>query len=92
MAVGSETRFRAHHLVAGRWVEGSYCVASLETDQILELNQVGGRIWELACEGQRIDDIVNALVEEFEVDSETARSDAERLIARLVREGMLLPD
>jgi hypothetical protein len=78
--------------VAGRWVDGACCLASLDSDQILELNEVGGRIWELACEGRRIGDIASALVSEFEVDEGTARRDVEELITRLVRDGLLLED
>jgi len=78
--------------VTGRWVDDAYCVASLDTDQLLELNHVGGRIWELACEGLRVRDIAAALAAEFDVDEETARRDAIELLAQLARDGMLLED
>jgi hypothetical protein len=54
-----------------------------------DLNEVGSRIWEL-CDGARsVAEIARALVEEFDVDEETARRDAAGFVAGLLAQRLL---
>jgi hypothetical protein len=56
-----------------------------------ELNEVAARVWEL-CDGRRtVRDIAALIVEEFEVDLETARRDVAEFVREMLQDGLLLP-
>ena len=59
---------------ASRNVNGEALVVLTESRQLHRLNAVGTRIWE-CCDQQRVADIVEVIVAEFEVDSAVAASD-----------------
>lgn len=47
---------------------------------IYSLNEVACRVWQLLDGKRRVEDIVNAIVDEFEVDKPTASSDIKELL------------
>jgi pyrroloquinoline quinone biosynthesis protein D len=56
-----------------------------------ELNEVAARIWAL-CDGRRtVRDIAALIVEEFDVDLDTARRDVEEFVGEMMADGLLLP-
>ncbi len=48
-----------------------------------ELDEVGGRIWQLLAEHGDIQGVVRALVAEFDIGADEARADVERLVREL---------
>ena len=56
-----------------------------------ELNQSGEVAWKALERGASGDEIAAALCAEFEVDSATARADAEALIAELIGARLIVP-
>ena len=55
-----------------------------------DLNEVGSRIWEM-CDGTRaVREMADVLVEEFEVDLQTAQADAAAFVAQLLQGKLLL--
>lgn len=63
-----------------------------DLDSVYLLDEVGAAIWELA-DGQRsTSDIVDALVEEFEVTRERADSDLQVFLTRLTDIGAMEPE
>ena len=64
-------------------VEGELVLLRLKHDQLLGLNEVARRIWEL-CDGTRtIAQIAEALAQEFDVSIEVAAADSGRFIDEL---------
>ena len=56
-----------------------------------ELNEVAARIWAL-CDGHHtVREIAATIVEEFDVDEETARQDAADFVREMLQDGLLLP-
>jgi pyrroloquinoline quinone biosynthesis protein D len=56
-----------------------------------ELNEVASRIWQL-CDGRRtVQDIAAVIVEEFDVDAATARTDTAEFVREMLQDGLLLP-
>ena len=64
-------------------------LVNLRTNRILELNATGIRIWELIGEGQVVSGIARQLLEEFDVAPEQLQAELLRLVADLVREGLV---
>jgi Coenzyme PQQ synthesis protein D (PqqD) len=60
-----------------------------ETGEYFSLDEVGGRIWELADGTRTLDDITRALLDEFDAPRETIDTDARSLLRELARERLL---
>lgn len=57
---------------------------------IYPLNRVATRIWQLCDGAHTIDAIVRALVDEFDADEATIRSDAMTFLDELARAGLIV--
>ncbi|RLG58581.1 MAG: PqqD family protein [Candidatus Hydrothermarchaeota archaeon] len=58
-----------------------------DLDSIYTLNPVGARVWELLDGKRSVRDIVEALVEEFEVEKEEAEADVVHFLRQLEQIG-----
>lgn len=73
---------------AARVIDEQAVVIVIDTQKLHTLNEVGTTIWEHA-DGRTLGEIVEAIVGEYEVDRETALSDARTFIAQLADIGAL---
>lgn len=73
-------------------VDDQMVVLDLQENSYLGLNQVGRTVWEGLEAGQTFAAIVDAVVEQFQVDRATAESDAAVFIEELHERGFLLVD
>jgi hypothetical protein len=64
-------------------------LVNLRTNRILELNATGIRIWELIGDGRMVSGIARQLLEEFDVAPEQLHAELSRLVADLLREGLV---
>ena len=67
---------------ASRNVNGEALVVLTERRQLHRLNAVGTRVWEI-CDALRVSQIVDAIVTEFEVESDVAERDVCEFLASL---------
>ena len=79
MANNSSTR---NHVVSRRIGDGSILLDT-SSGRYFSLNQIGTRVWEMTCSGASRSEIIDALMEEFDVDSETATTDVCALADKL---------
>jgi len=61
----------------------------IPSNRIFELNETGTRVWELLGLNLGRDQIVQQLVQEFEVEQERAANEVESLLAQLRSEGLV---
>jgi hypothetical protein len=73
---------------ASRVTQGEALVVLAEQRQLHRLNAVGTRVWEL-CDGRPVGAIVEAIVDEFEVDGPHAHSDVLTFLEQLLALGAL---
>jgi methyltransferase-like protein len=73
----SELRFPAHHPQAAyQVVDGQAVIVLADSGQVTILNEIGTFIWQL-CDGKHSQEqIVSAVVQEYEVAAEVAAQDA----------------
>jgi hypothetical protein len=72
-----------------RVVSGEALVMVIDRRELHRLNAVGARVLELCDGSTTIDGIVGAIVAEFEVDADTARSDVLEFISELDARGVV---
>ena len=73
-----------HPQVAATVVDGQAVIVMADTGQLTILNEVGTRIWELSDGKHSIEEIIQAIMEEYEVEPAAAQQDAEDFLNRLV--------
>jgi GeoRSP system PqqD family protein len=81
-------KFHRSSEVAHRVIGGQAVVVVPATQAMHTLNEVGSFIWQV-CDGRRLDEIVAAVVEEFDVEASAARADVEAFTKELVEKRML---
>ena len=91
MAASDKSLFSPSDGVVCRVLDGDAVVLDSLRGVYFELNEVGARAWSLLVHENNIDSVVRSLPTEFDVDSETMRSDLLNLIADLEEQGLLQP-
>lgn len=61
----------------------------LETDRFYELNGTAARFWELLHEGQDVAHVREQMIEEFAVDPDRFKEEAEALLSSLRQENLI---
>lgn len=80
----------ASHVVS-RIIQGRALILDPERDEIQQLNDVGSFLWSLLIQGNSSQHyLVQALLDEFEVDSEMAQIDVQDFLQELLTRGFLL--
>ena len=57
--------------------------ADIDLNGMITLNDTAKTLWQTLENGAEIDDLVRALLAEYDVDASTARQSAERFVAKL---------
>ena len=76
--------------VVARSAGDEMILLDLETGVYFTLNPVGAAIWKCLESGLEGAAILAAVVEQFEVDEQTAKSDIHEYISDLISEGLVL--
>jgi hypothetical protein len=89
-------RYEKTSSVVERKIRNSLILVPMKTgpsrlEALYTLNETSGFIWNALAPGTSEDELVSRLVDEYEVDSETARSDIRRILAELTEIGALRP-
>ena len=83
------TRYRASGDALAATLSDGAVLLHLHTKRYFSLNESGTRIWELLQRESGVDEIVSALVGEFDVPAAEARAAVEGLIAELLDERLI---
>jgi Coenzyme PQQ synthesis protein D (PqqD) len=87
----AETTFRLRDdALEWREVEEQIVALDLKTSRYLALNRSGRVLWERLAGGATMDELIDALVEAYELDRERAGADVEALLAQLEDEDLIL--
>lgn len=72
-----------------RDLDGEAAILNLNTGVYYGLNSVGARIWNLMSEPKPVGQILEALLEEYDVESERCRNDLVKLLNGLAEAGLI---
>ncbi len=76
--------------VGGSWIAVAVGETSKTFHGMVRLNETGAFLWKKMTEADRtVDELVDALLAEYEVDRETATRDVENLVNRFRESGIL---
>ena len=87
---GTPTRYTVKPDVVARTVADEMILLDLETGTYFTLNPVGAAIWKHIENGDDRAAAIAAVVEQFEVDLETAAADFDEYVEALTAEGLLV--
>jgi coenzyme PQQ synthesis protein D (PqqD) len=76
--------------ISARTIGGETIVLDLPSSQYFAITGIGSRVFQLLSEDRTLDDLVTAIVTEYEVDEQTARRDVESFVDRLRQAQLLL--
>ena len=70
-------------------VAGEVVILHLEDGVYYGLNEVGTRVWQLLEQPRRVEQIVDAIVSEFEVERDRCATDITELLQSLAERGLV---
>jgi Coenzyme PQQ synthesis protein D (PqqD) len=70
-------------------LEGEAAVLNLKTGVYYGLDDVGASVWRMLNEPRRVDELVDALLGEYEVDREECQRDVIALLGELAVRGLI---
>jgi hypothetical protein len=68
---------------------GEAVILNIDRGIYFGLNEVGARVWNLVQQPQKVSNLRDALLDEFQVNSERCEQDLLALIANLAHEGLV---
>ncbi len=81
-------RIRTPEGVLHREIAGESVLLNLGSESYFGLDEIGTRMWAVLTSAPSIEAAYQVLLEEFEVDAQTLRSDLSAFIARLAEAGL----
>lgn len=85
-----DDRIPTHHpRTAARVFSGEAVIITPAENMVRMLNEVGSRVWELADGTRTVEEIAQALTEEFAVDLAEARASATAFVDELAAKGLV---
>ena len=79
---------RVHQSVISAEIEDETVLLNIETGMYFGIDAVGTRIWQLLQEDATSDEIVNRMLEEYEVEATELRKDVSDFLDLLLRHGL----
>lgn len=69
--------------IAGEYILVPVGKAALEFSSMISVNEIGALIWKCLEKGSSVSEIVNVILNEYEIDEDTAKKDVEEFIQYL---------
>ena len=76
--------------IAGQWVVVPLGEMVVEFNGIITLTETGALLWRKLETGAEEDDLVNALMDEYDVDEATARADVKSFLKDTIEKNMVI--
>ena len=70
-------------------VDGEMVLLDMESENYFGLDEVGTAIWQAMQEYGTLKEVLNALLEQYEVESEVLENDLEDFVGKLVESGLV---
>jgi hypothetical protein len=85
----AQARFARDPEVVGKVIDGEAIIINLATGMYYSADEVGGLIWTLIDNGHSIDEAAAHVSAHYEIETDRARADIERIARLMVDEGLI---
>lgn len=75
--------------VAGSWIVVPLAQRVVEFNGLMTLSESGALLWKRMERDVGIDELVKAILEEYDIDEETARTDVKELVEAISERGLI---
>jgi len=75
--------------IAGNYIVVPFGEKAVNFNAMITLNETGAFLWKKIEEGKNQEELLDAMLEEYEVDSETAKAHIEKFCEKLKSAGIL---
>lgn len=75
--------------IAGSWVVVPLGQRVVEYNGLMVLSESGAMLWKKMETGAEIDDLVQAILSEYDIDEATARADVEEMVGNISKRGLI---
>lgn len=75
--------------IAGQWIVVPIGSRVVEFNGIMTLSESGAVLWKLLAKGTEIDELVSAILAEYDIDEKTARADVESFVEVLAQKKLI---
>ncbi len=82
-------RFERDPEVVGKVIDGEAIIINLATGMYYSADEVGAFIWTLLESGHNLAEVATQIAARYDVAEDRARADAEPVVLRLLREGLI---
>ena len=72
-------------------IGGEAVLINMKTNRIYELNETSGRLWELLCAGNSLEQIREIMLQEYDVEASQLVAEVDRMITSLEQEQLITP-
>ena len=79
----------AEEQISGDLLDGEVVILNMNDDVYYGLDQVGGNIWNLIQEPKTFGEIIQTLLEEFDVDNQQCSKDMVALLEDMLSKGLI---
>ena len=75
--------------IAGEFLDGEIVIMNKNDNVYYGLNEVGGRVWQLIGEPQKVADLIDIMMEEYDVDQSKCTSEVLALLNDMAEKGLI---
>lgn len=83
-------QYQVHPEAFSTEADNQVVILQYETGTYFTMNEVGMRIWQLIEEGKTVREILNALLQEYDVGEEQLHQDLLNVVSQLQERGLIL--
>lgn len=76
--------------IAGSWIIVPVGEMVVEFNGLMNLSESGAFLWKKLADGAEMNELVSDLVNEYDINEETAQADVREFIAKLDEKGLLI--
>jgi hypothetical protein len=89
MTIPLSSTFSVSQEVLSQEVSGETVLLDLQNESYFGLDAVGTRIWQLLQENNRLQQVFDIMLEEYDVDEKQLDKDLNELLGKLLDEGLI---
>ncbi|MFN3966405.1 MAG: PqqD family protein [Endomicrobiia bacterium] len=75
--------------IAWRIIDGTACIVTVKDSRLHILNEIGTRIWQVIEKGIEFEDLIEKILQEYEVGPEKLKQDIKEFLDELNSKGLI---